>query len=75
MLTTPNREYNMKWDTLPAGGFRHSDNSFESTRQEFQDWANRMARELSYRVQLVPVVGPMDELVGSPTQMGVVERG
>ena len=39
VLTTPNREYNVTWETLPAGQFRHPDHRFEWTRQEFQDWA------------------------------------
>ena len=73
VLTTPNREYNVKWETLPAGTFRHADHRSEWTRQEFQDWANRMANQYGYVVRFVPV-GPTDELVGSPTQMGVFER-
>ena len=73
VLTTPNSEYNVKWETLPAGQFRHADHRFEWTRQEFQDWANRVAGQPDYRVRFVPV-GPMDEVVGSPTQMGVFER-
>ena len=73
VLTTPNSEYNVKWESLPAGQFRHSDHRFEWTRQEFQDWANRVAIQHGYVVRFVPV-GPVDELVGSPTQMGVFER-
>ena len=72
VLTTPNSEYNVKWESLPAGQFRHSDHRFEWTRQEFQDWANRVAAQHGYAVRFVPV-GPVDELVGSPTQMGVFE--
>lgn len=70
VLTTPNREYNVKWETLPAGHFRHADHRFEWTRQEFQEWANRVAALHGYSVRFVPV-GPVDEVVGSPTQMGV----
>jgi hypothetical protein len=29
VLTTPNREYNVKWETLPARKFRHCDHRFE----------------------------------------------
>lgn len=72
VLTTPNREYNVKWETLPAGHVRHSDHRFEWTRQEFQDWANRVAEQHGYAVRFVPV-GPVDELVGPPTQMGLFE--
>ena len=73
VLTTPNSEYNVKWESLPAENFRHADHRFEWTRQEFQDWANRVAAQHRYVVRFVPV-GPVDELVGSPTQMGVFER-
>ena len=45
VLTTPNREYNVTWETLPAGQFRHSDHRFEWTRQEFQQWANRAGEQ------------------------------
>src|SRR5262249_5576854 len=34
-LTTPNREYNVRFDGLPAGNFRHRDHRFEWTRREF----------------------------------------
>ena len=73
VLTTPNREYNVMWETLPAGEFRHSDHRFEWTRQEFQDWCNRVAEQHDYTVRYLPV-GPDDENVGAPTQMGVFER-
>src|SRR5207344_155604 len=36
VMTTPNREYNVTWETLPAGQFRHPDHRFEWSRQEFQ---------------------------------------
>lgn len=74
VLTTPNREYNVMWETLPADQYRHADHRFEWTRQEFQDWANRVGGQHGYSVRFLPV-GPEDEKVGSPTQMGVFERG
>ncbi|MEW4488145.1 3' terminal RNA ribose 2'-O-methyltransferase Hen1 [Thalassoglobus sp. JC818] len=74
VLTTPNQEYNVMWETLPAGQFRHSDHRFEWTRQEFQDWAHRVSEQNGYSVRFLPV-GPEDEEAGSPTQMGVFERG
>lgn len=73
VVTTPNQEYNVKWETLPAGSFRHSDHRFEWTRQEFQEWGERVARQHGYTVRFVPV-GPVDEQLGSPTQMGVFRR-
>jgi 3' terminal RNA ribose 2'-O-methyltransferase Hen1 len=74
VLTTPNREYNAMWETLPAGRFRHPDHRFEWTRAEFEAWAGRVAERFGYAVRFVPV-GPADERVGSPTQMAVFERG
>lgn len=68
VITTPNREYNVKWETLPAGKFRHRDHRFEWTRAEFQEWANGVAARFNYQVRFVPV-GPEDAVVGSPTQM------
>ena len=73
VITTPNREYNVKWETLPAGNLRHRDHRFEWTRAEFQDWANRVAERFGYNVRFLPV-GPEDPAVGSPTQMGVFTR-
>lgn len=73
VLTTPNREYNVMWETLPAGNFRHADHRFEWSRQEFQEWSQRVAEQHGYTVRFVPV-GPIAEAVGSPTQMGVFER-
>src|SRR5437762_3481619 len=37
VVTTPNAEYNVRWETLPAGRFRHRDHRFEWTREQFQD--------------------------------------
>lgn len=72
-LTTPNREYNIRFDGLPAGGFRHRDHRFEWTRREFEDWAGEVAGRFSYGVRFLPV-GPEDPEVGAPTQMAVFER-
>ncbi|MFO0806727.1 MAG: 3' terminal RNA ribose 2'-O-methyltransferase Hen1 [Gemmataceae bacterium] len=73
VLTTPNREFNVTWETLPAGQFRHADHRFEWTRAEFQDWANRVASRHGYGVRFVPV-GPEHAEYGSPTQMAVFTR-
>ncbi|HMJ64711.1 MAG TPA: 3' terminal RNA ribose 2'-O-methyltransferase Hen1 [Candidatus Binatia bacterium] len=73
VITTPNREYNVKWETLPAGKFRHRDHRFEWTRTEFQAWANGVAARFGYNFRFLPV-GPEDLTVGSPTQMGIFER-
>jgi 3' terminal RNA ribose 2'-O-methyltransferase Hen1 len=74
VITTPNAEYNVKWETLPAGQFRQKDHRFEWTRAEFQNWARRVAKRHNYSVRFVPV-GPDDPKVGSPTQMAVLISG
>jgi 3' terminal RNA ribose 2'-O-methyltransferase Hen1 len=73
VITTPNSEYNVKWETLPAGKFRHRDHRFEWTRAEFQTWANNVAARFGYNARFLPV-GPEDSTVGSPTQMVVFTR-
>ena len=73
VVTTPNVEYNVKFETLPAGKMRHKDHRFEWTRAEFQSWANRMAERFGYSVRFLGV-GPEDPAVGSPTQMGIFNR-
>jgi 3' terminal RNA ribose 2'-O-methyltransferase Hen1 len=70
ILTTPNAEYNAKFETLPAGQFRHRDHRFEWTRGQFQNWANGVARKFGYTVEFKPV-GEEDPNLGAPTQMGV----
>jgi SAM-dependent methyltransferase len=72
-LTTPNREYNVTWETLPAGQFRHADHRFEWTREEFRDWATGVAARYGYAVRFVPV-GPEHPAYGSPTQMAVFQK-
>ena len=57
ILTTPNVEYNVKWESLPAGKFRHKDHRFEWTRAEFQRWASGDLRPLWLRGRFLPV-GP-----------------
>ena len=74
VLTTPNREYNVTWETLPAGQFRHADHRFEWTRQEFQGWATGIAARFGYTVRFLPV-GPEHPELGSPTQMAVFQNG
>jgi 3' terminal RNA ribose 2'-O-methyltransferase Hen1 len=73
VLTTPNREYNVKWETLGDGRFRHPDHRFEWNRQEFQDWSKGIARRFGYTARFVNV-GPEDETLGAPTQMAIFER-
>jgi len=73
VVTTPNAEYNVRWETLPAGQFRHPDHRFEWTRAEFAAWAQAVAAGHGYEVRFLPI-GPVDAEVGSPTQMAVFSR-
>ena len=73
IVTTPNRDYNVQWPRLRAGGLRHRDHRFEWTRAEFQQWAMRVAQPYGYAVDF-RAVGPEDPHVGSPTQMGIFTR-
>ena len=70
MVTTPNAEYNVRYETLEAGRFRHSDHRFEWTRAEFREWAESVAAAHGYAVRFQPV-GEDDPDLGSPTQMAL----
>jgi 3' terminal RNA ribose 2'-O-methyltransferase Hen1 len=73
VVTTPNAEYNVKFDTLPAGQFRHKDHRFEWSRAQFHRWSQRVASRFGYTVRFLPI-GEQDVQVGAPTQMGVFSR-
>ncbi|MCU0545615.1 MAG: 3' terminal RNA ribose 2'-O-methyltransferase Hen1 [Oscillatoriaceae cyanobacterium Prado104] len=70
IVTTPNVEYNVRFENLPAGKFRHRDHRFEWTRKEFQTWANGVAERFGYGVEFRSI-GTEDLAVGSPTQMAI----
>ncbi|GHJ31929.1 3' terminal RNA ribose 2'-O-methyltransferase Hen1 [Streptomyces hygroscopicus subsp. sporocinereus] len=74
VVTTPNVEYNVRWETLPAGRMRHGDHRFEWTRAEFRDWAGEVAERHGYTVEFRPV-GPEDPEVGPPTQLALFRSG
>jgi 3' terminal RNA ribose 2'-O-methyltransferase Hen1 len=73
VVTTPNVEHNVRYETLPPGRFRHADHRFEWTRAEFGAWADRVGERYGYTVALLPV-GPDDPEVGPPTQLAVFTR-
>jgi hypothetical protein len=73
VVTTPNAEYNVHFDTLPAGSMRHRDHRFEWTRAEFAAWAERVADAYRYQVALHPV-GAEHPDAGPPTQLAVFDR-
>ncbi|MBX7259726.1 MAG: 3' terminal RNA ribose 2'-O-methyltransferase Hen1 [Candidatus Hydrogenedentes bacterium] len=73
VLTTPNVEYNILFETLPAGRLRHRDHRFEWTRAEFRAWGDRIGAQFGYSVEYFPV-GPEDPIHGAPTQMAVFSQ-
>src|SRR5258708_7056752 len=73
VLTTPNREYNVKREAIGDSRFRHPDHRFEWSRQEFQKWASAMASRFGYAVRFSGI-STVDELAGAPTQMGIFTR-
>src|SRR4028118_1143215 len=70
LVTTPKVEYNVRFENLPAGKFRHRDHRFEWTRKHFQTRANEVATRFGYLVEFRSV-GIEDLEVGSPTQMAI----
>ncbi|WP_433240660.1 3' terminal RNA ribose 2'-O-methyltransferase Hen1 [Streptosporangium sp. CA-135522] len=68
VVTTPNAEYNVRYDFLQ--GMRHPDHRFEWTRAEFRAWAAGICDEYGYHVTFRPV-GDDDSEVGPPTQMAL----
>ena len=73
IVTTPNSEYNVRFETLPAGSMRHRDHRFEWTRGEFRAWAQAVAAAFAYTVRYLPV-GADDPEVGPPTQLAVFSK-
>jgi 3' terminal RNA ribose 2'-O-methyltransferase Hen1 len=73
VLTTPNAEHNVKFESLPAGNLRHKDHRFEWSRGQFESWARGISERYKYQVRFAPI-GPDDAQVGPPTQMGVFDR-
>jgi 3' terminal RNA ribose 2'-O-methyltransferase Hen1 len=72
IVTTPNVEYNVRFETLPAGPFRHPDHRFEWTRAEFETWSRGIAERHGYTVQFFGI-GDADASLGAPTQMALFE--
>jgi len=74
IVTTPNAEFNVRYEGLEAGRMRHRDHRFEWTRAEFSLWADRVAARHGYRVEYRPV-GEIDDELGPSTQMAVFTQG
>jgi 3' terminal RNA ribose 2'-O-methyltransferase Hen1 len=70
IVTTPNREYNALFETMPQDKLRHADHRFEWTRSEFRAWAEGVAARNAYAVTFADL-GPVDATHGAPSQMAV----
>jgi 3' terminal RNA ribose 2'-O-methyltransferase Hen1 len=68
VATTPNAEFNVRFEDLAPGAFRHRDHRFEWDRATFRAWASAVAVRCGYAVRFEDV-GPVDDVVGAPTQL------
>lgn len=73
IVTTPNAEYNVNFQGLPAGAFRHADHRFEWSREEFRTWCTRQAEAFGYTVEYAPI-GDEHAVTGPPTQLALFSR-
>lgn len=73
IVTTPNREYNVRYHCAGGGMLRHEDHRFEWTREEFVAWTAKICGQYGYEAE-VKGIGEMDERYGFPTQMGVFTK-
>ena len=65
VVTTPNSEYDVVLESLPAFKMRHRYHRFEWRRDEFQKLAGKIADRFGYNGCFSPV-GPEHAEVGSP---------
>lgn len=73
LVSTPNVEYNIRFESMQPGQMRHPDHRFEWTREAFQTWAYTVAERYRYDVRFVSI-GDEDPEIGAPTQMAVFGR-
>lgn len=70
IVTTPNADYNVLFENLPPGKFRHPDHRFEWSRADFHAWATTTAAAFGYTVDFAPI-GQLDPALGAPTQAAI----
>ena len=73
ILTTPNIEYNTNYEHMQENTLRHGDHRFEWTREEFRKWTERICEKFGYTCK-ISGIGDVDEVHGTPTQMGVFTK-
>lgn len=73
LITSPNQEYNIRYENMKEGAKRHTDHRFEWTRNEFQAWALHVCKAYDYEVTFMPI-GEVDPEVGPSTQLGIFKK-
>jgi 3' terminal RNA ribose 2'-O-methyltransferase Hen1 len=73
IVTTPNVEYNVLFESMPTDALRHRDHRFEWTRVQFRAWCTGVAERHDYSFTITGI-GPTDDTLGNPTQMAVFTR-
>jgi 3' terminal RNA ribose 2'-O-methyltransferase Hen1 len=73
LVSTPNREFNARFEHMPQNRLRHGDHRFEWTRAEFRSWADGVAERHGYTVSYAPI-GEEDPQLGPPTQLAVFSQ-
>jgi SAM-dependent methyltransferase len=73
VITTPNVEFNVRYEGLAPGAPRHRDHRFEWTRAEFAGWVEDLLTRYPYTARLGGI-GTADPALGAPTQLAVLER-
>lgn len=74
IVTTPNADYNVLFESLPAGAMRHPDHRFEWSRNEFRAWADGVCADHGYTAAFSDI-GEVHETLGAATQMAVFTLG
>ncbi|SHL41533.1 3' terminal RNA ribose 2'-O-methyltransferase Hen1 [Chitinophaga jiangningensis] len=70
IITTVNAEYNVLYEKMQPGSFRHADHRFEWTRAQFREWANGVAARCGYEVSFRDL-GEIDPTHGGPSQLAL----
>ncbi|SDD90701.1 3' terminal RNA ribose 2'-O-methyltransferase Hen1 [Auraticoccus monumenti] len=73
LVTTPNAEYNVRYERLAPGALRHPDHRFEWTRAELEGWCAEVGARHGYTVR-TSGIGESDPDLGAPTQLAVLTR-
>jgi 3' terminal RNA ribose 2'-O-methyltransferase Hen1 len=73
VVTTPNREFNLIYGLSEEHSLRHRDHRFEWTRQEFQEWVQKIASQYGYEWQ-IQGIGTVSLDHGSPSQMVLFQK-